>query len=67
MAEGGRGRDRDALFMASWDDSGPTLDNAAPQAATEGRSATTAERARRLLRQLLRQQPREDWSPLPKL
>jgi hypothetical protein len=50
--------------MASWDDSGPAFDNAAQQGELD--AATTAERARRLLRQLLMRQQRDDWSALPK-
>jgi hypothetical protein len=67
MTEGSQDAGRDAPVMASWDDSGPVLDTVSSPPQSELGSATTAvERARRLLKQLLAKQPRDDWSPLPK-
>ena len=46
--------------MASWDDSGPRVDDAAAQPQKEADNPTPVERTRRLLKQLLARQARGD-------
>lgn len=66
MTEGGCESGEHAPVMASWDDSGPPLENVARPPEPETGLATAVESARRLLEQLLTRRPADDWSPFPK-
>jgi hypothetical protein len=64
MTEGAGDRCDHASVMASWSESSSPPNEAAPPNGT--RAATAVERARRLLKQLCSERPRDDQAPLRK-